>query len=93
MIIIGENVTVRKTPTLQGEILGFLSYDLVKVVYESSLSKETIDGETHPWIKIKSTEGVIGYVYGKYIRSPIDYRVNFVKKDNTWKIVFFLAGD
>ena len=93
MIVIGENVTVRQTSTLQGQILGFLSYDVVKRVYESNLPQETINGETYPWIKIKTTEGVFGYVYGKYIRSPIDYRVNFVKKDNTWKIVFFIAGD
>lgn len=93
MIIIGENITVRKTPSLQGKILGFLSYDVVKVVYGANSPSETINGETHPWIKIKTTEGVTGYVYGKYIRSPIDYRVDFVKTGNTWKMVFFIAGD
>lgn len=93
LIVIGENVTVRKTPSTKGAILGFLSYDVVKRVYESNPPQETINQETHPWIKIETKEGIVGYVYGKYMRSPIDYRVNFVKKDGTWKITFFIAGD
>ena len=93
LIVIGENVTVRKTASVKGPVLGFLSYDVVKRVYESNPPQETINGETHPWMKIETKEGVVGYVYGKYIRSPIDYRANFVKKDGKWKIIFFIAGD
>ena len=93
LIVIGENVTVRKTPSTKGAILGFLSYDVVKRVYESNPPQETINGETFSWMKIETKEGVVDYVYGKYIRSPIDYRVNFVNKDGTWKINLFIAGD
>jgi len=92
-IIIGQSVKLRETASVQGKILGLLNYDIVKYIGEKNPIKETIDGETYPWIKIETTEKIQGYVYGKYIRSPIDYRVNFVKKNGKWKITFFVAGD
>jgi hypothetical protein len=92
-IITGQDVSVRSGTSSQSNRLGLLSYDLVKCFYQSNPRKETINGETYPWIAIETTEKIKGYVYGKYIRSPIDYRVNFVRQNGVWKMSFFVAGD
>jgi hypothetical protein len=35
-----------------------------------------------------------GFLYGKFYRSPIDFRAGFEKKKNgQWKMVRLLAGD
>lgn len=93
LIITGTNVRIRQQPSLQGRILGSLSYEIVTSMFEDNLPSTTINGETYPWVKLKTQTGVEGYVYGKYVRSPIDYRVNFQKKGDSWKMVFFVAGD
>ena len=93
LIVTGRDVHLRRSPSLEGEILGVLSYDIVTSLSEANLPKTTINGETHSWVKVKTITGIEGYVYGKYVRSPIDYRANFQKKGEAWKMVFFVAGD
>jgi len=34
-----------------------------------------------------------GYVYGRYVRRPLDYRVAFNKIDGAWKLTAFVKGD
>lgn len=93
LIITGTDVRIRKKPSLQGEIIGSLSYDIVTSMFEDNLPSTTINGETYLWVKIKTQTGIEGYVYGKYVRSPIDYRANFQKRGDSWKMIFFVAGD
>lgn len=92
VIVTDTDVVMRNIPSSKGEILGLLSYDvLTRILPEHPV--ETIDGETHHWVKVQTEEGIQGYVYGKYLRHLLDYRVGFKKKNDTWKIVFFVAAD
>lgn len=45
------------------------------------------------WVHIKLAAGRTGFVDRRFLRSPVDYRVNFAKLDGRWQLVFFLAGD
>lgn len=91
--IAGGGVRLRNAPTLNSKILKSISYDIVEVI-ERTDKMEIINGETHPWIKIKMLDGLEGYVYGQFVQSPIDFRAGFSKdKDERWKMTFLLAGD
>lgn len=91
--ITGSGVRVRSAPSLQSQTLTMVSYDILKRL-ETSPVEETIGGETHPWVKIQLPDEREGYVYGKYVRSSIDYRVGFEKQSSTrWLMTFLLAGD
>ncbi len=92
-VIVGENVRLRDQPHRQGKIIGSLSWDLVEVIYEEGSIEEIINGETHFWQKVKNASGEAGYVYGKYIRSPIDFRAGFSQYDGKWMMDLFIAGD
>lgn len=93
LLVDGAGVRLRKKPTLQSDVLATLSHDIVLLV-ENTNEKLTLDGETFPWVKVKTLNDDEGYVWGKYLISAIDYRAGFRKKqDNTWHITFFLAGD
>jgi len=89
--ITGSNVNVRDLPSVEGsKVLGQFSYDIVKINYE----------KTHPeyedtgWYYVESSTGDLeGYVYGFYVRSPIDYRLGLEKMEGEWKITYLVAGD
>lgn len=91
--VIGAGVRMRAGPSLDSKILGNLSYDILEIV-ETTPIEQKIGQETYPWIKIKTLDGVEGFIWGKFFRSPIDYRVGFQKKRlDGWKMVTLLAGE
>jgi hypothetical protein len=91
--IIGAGVRLRSGPGLNTKIIATLSYDVVKFIEETPIT-ETVGGETHPWIKVALMDGTEGFLFGKFYRSPIDFRAGFEqKKDGQWKMVRLLAGD
>lgn len=91
--VIGAGVRMRAGPNLDTKVLKNLSYDILDYI-ETTPIELKIGNETHPWIKVKTQDGIEGFIYGKFYRSPIDYRVGFEKKPNgEWKIVSLLAGD
>ena len=93
-VIIGDNVRLRGGPGSSHEIKGALSWDIVTVIYSQNAVEETIGGETHYWVHVKTLGGEEGYVFGKYFRLAIDYRAGFGKNDTgQWMMKTFIAGD
>lgn len=91
--IVGSGVRFRTSPTLQSKTIASISYDIVKVL-EYTEKEETIAGETHPWVKIAMLDGREGYVYGKFIRSPLGYRASFgINGKGQWQMNSLLSGD
>jgi hypothetical protein len=91
-VIFGNNVRLRLRPDLSSRILTKLSYNIVKIDYEQSIT----DGNDEPnyiWYKIETLGGMKGFVSADYVRSPIDYRACFAKKGGKWKMTDFIAGD
>ncbi len=93
-VVIGDNVRLREKPSSDAKIVGSLSWDHVKIENEDNATKETINGEENYWLKLKTLKGEKGYAYGKYVRTPIDYRIGFIEEEpGKWMIEFFIAGD
>lgn len=91
--VTGAGVRLRGGPSLNTQIIKNLSYDLVKYI-ETTPIEETIGGETHPWVKVQLVDGTEGFLYGKFYRSPLDFRAGFQQSpDGQWKMVSLLAGD
>lgn len=82
--VVSDAVKLYSQPNTDSEVIGLLNYNIVQVTAERQVSL---------WQKVTVSDGVAGYVQSKYLRSPIDYRAMFAKKDGTWKMVFFVAGD
>ena len=89
-VVIGENVRVRKQPAIESPVVATLSFDIVKVVEwkpkQAAESKQS-------WVTISLKDGTSGYIAREYIRSPIDYRAIFEKKDGKWQLTAFVSGD
>lgn len=91
-IIFGSSVNLRARPDPKAASVGRLSYNVVKVDYENSVKKPKSEDE-YSWLKIETLGGKKGFVGADFVRSPIDYRGCFEKKNGKWKMTFFLAGD
>ena len=91
-VIFGKNVNLRARPDLNSETVARLSYNVVKVNYENSVRNAARKDE-YSWLKVKTLGGKRGYIRADYVRSPIDYRAGFQKKNGVWKMIYFIAGD
>ncbi len=91
-MIFGNNVNLRAQPDLKAKTVAQLSYNVVKVDYENSVANKNKEGE-YLWLKVETLGGKKGFVNAKYVRSPIDYRACFEKKNGKWKMTTFVAGD
>ncbi|MGI8640764.1 MAG: SH3 domain-containing protein [Pyrinomonadaceae bacterium] len=91
-VIFGSNVNLRAQPDLSAKVDTQLSFNVVKVDYENSVSKKN-NKDKYLWLKVKTLGGKEGYVSAEFVRSPIDYRACFEKKNGQWKMTVFVAGD
>lgn len=92
-VITGAGVRIREQPSLNSGIAAVASHTFVN--YQQRTDQQTTIGdETYSWHRIETDNGVSGYVWGKYIGSPISYRAVFERdKTGLWQMVLFLAGD
>lgn len=66
VVVMDDDVRIRNQPNLGGEILGVLPKDTIgEVLAESHVRR--VNGEIHPWYKVKTRDGTTGWVYGKYL--------------------------
>lgn len=91
-LIFDHNVNLRARPDLKAETVAHLSYNVVKVDYESSIADKNKEGR-YVWLKVETLGGKKGFVSAKFVRSAIDYRACFEKKNGKWKMTSFVAGD
>ncbi|HMQ05061.1 MAG TPA: SH3 domain-containing protein [Pyrinomonadaceae bacterium] len=89
-LIFGNNVNLRAAPSMTGEVLGRLSYNVVKLIESQGPTRRD---ERPTWYKVETLGGKTGWVNTEFIRSPISYRAGFEKKRGVWKMTYFVAGD
>lgn len=87
--IVGENVRVRASESLDSAILTTLTYSIVPVLNWNYAE----DGTNAEWTTISLGDGREGYVATQFIHSPIGFRVGFLKRHGAWSIVYLLSGD
>ncbi|HEY6806269.1 MAG TPA: SH3 domain-containing protein [Pyrinomonadaceae bacterium] len=88
--IIEDGVRVRKEPSTRGEVLATLSFDIIEV---PTWDPQKSTNDKREWLLVKLADGQKGYVAAEYVRSPIDYRAIFEKKNGKWMMTAFIAGD
>ena len=76
-VVTGEKVNIRAQPNLKAPIIKQLTYEMVRYVHsdeDTTYGKNPI-GDPE-WIKIQTWDKkIIGWVYYKYLYSPIDCRL------------------
>lgn len=85
-----QAVPVYAKAEASGAPMARLDYQVVKIGQDDPVRK---GGKDPAWREVVLPDGRSGWVESKCVRSPIDYRAAFEKKNGAWKMVFFVAGD
>jgi Tfp pilus assembly protein PilP len=92
--VIGQRVNLRAKPDRNARVITQLSNEVVKVQPPLTAPTMKLDGYRYRWIPVTTLSDQKGYILEKYVRSPIDYRMNIKKNQSgQWKITFFVSGD
>jgi hypothetical protein len=83
--VIGDRVRVRRSASTDAEEIAFVSFAVLR--------RGRDDQAPEAWTPVIAPDGRAGYISSQYVRSPIDYRAFFTKKDGRWRMVMLLAGD
>jgi hypothetical protein len=87
--VLGRNVLVRAEPTTTSAVVDTLSFEAVARWREGHSSSGSPPG----WEPVRTSKARTGWVPGRYLRSPIDYRAGFVRRHGQWWLRAFVAGD
>ena len=90
--IFGKNINLRAKPESDAPVIANLSYNIVKVEYQNSVEDKNKEN-TYLWLKVETLGGKKGFVKAEFVRSAIDYRACFQKKNGRWKMTVLVAGD
>jgi len=88
--VIEDGVRVRREPNTRGTVIRTLSFDIVKL---GEGENKRSPADKREWVPVELADGQKGFVASEYIRSPIDYRAIFEKKNGKWVMTAFIAGD
>jgi hypothetical protein len=91
-------VRLRQAPNAAAAVVEQLSYDVVVPVKDDGFNPDLFLGADSPsgigaWAHIVTASGKTGFVYGRYVASPIGTRFFFEQVNGAWKIVGIAAGD
>lgn len=83
--VIGDRVRVRRSASADAAAIAVVSFAVLR--------RGRDDDAPEAWTPVIAPDGQAGYISSQYVRSPIDYRAFFTKKDGRWRMVMLLAGD
>jgi hypothetical protein len=84
VVLIAPDVALRLAPRDDAEPAGNASFVILRLA-----GSEAPEG----WTAIRDEDGGTRYVRSSVVRSPIDYRAYFERRNGEWRMVMFLAGD
>ncbi len=83
-IVKGENIKVYLKPDKNSYILGILSNEVIKI------NNETEEKTPEKWSLVTLYNGKKGYILSRYLKSPIDFRAGFIKKNGAWIVLILM---
>jgi hypothetical protein len=86
---LGRNVLVRAKPDSTSTVIDTRSFEAVTRWRGGHSGSAAASG----WEPVRTSKGKTGWVLGRYLRSPIDYRAGFVRRGGKWWLRAFVAGD
>lgn len=85
LVVIDKGVEIFEEQDLKSKVVGTVSYEVVKA--------DDYFANEDNWCKITTSSGISGFIHRDKLRSPLDYRIFFQKRNGVWKITVFINGD
>ena len=94
LLILGENVRIRKQPSLNAEVIQTASYEVFKcdcsILTMTDNTFQTADGVD--WIEVKIDNQTTGYVASTLTSYSLLRDMTIAKVDGQWKIISWFMG-
>jgi hypothetical protein len=87
--VITPDAPLRAKADEKAQVVARLRYEIVRQAPPPRGAKPTSPG----WVYVSTASGRRGYVARRLVRSPIDYRALFQKREGTWRLTALVAGD
>lgn len=81
--VIRRATILRKSPAATAPKVATLDYTILTLLGQPAKG----------WREVRTADGVTGWVQERDIRSPLDYRAFFEKRNGEWKLTAFTKGD
>lgn len=91
VVAVKENAALRDAPRPDANIVRTLNYDIVQTDFTAE--ERTGESGEPEFLAVIMADGSKGFVARGDVRSPIDYRAHFVRRDGKWVLDVFVAGD
>ncbi|MCT7984631.1 SH3 domain-containing protein [Laspinema sp. A4] len=91
VVVVGDNVNARSQPSLESETIATLSNEVVLLDRDRQLP-ETFD-PIDSWTAIRLSDDREGYVYNRYLYSPLESRALFGKINGEWQLLGMPGGE
>lgn len=85
LVVLGSNVPVRAAADAASRVIDTVSFEEVTKWREKSA--------TRGWEPVRTSRGRTGWMLQRHLRSPIDYRAGFVRRQGRWWLRALVAGD
>ena len=83
--VVGDDVPMRVAPRPDAAVTGRLSRAIVRVT-------DYVSAEP-PWSAVAAPDGRHGFVEDRFLRSPIDMRAQFERRNGRWLLAVWIGGD
>ena len=81
--VVQPGAVLRKSAAPKAAPVATLDYHIVQLV------GQPVNG----WREVRTTDGATGWLPQRSLRSPLEYRAFFEKRNGQWKLTAFIAGD
>lgn len=85
VVALSAGTRVHSAPSAGAAVIAILDFSIVERV-----GALATDGR---WEQVRLRGGHTGFVDSRFVRSPVDYRISFAKREGRWEIVSLIAGD
>lgn len=90
-VVTGTGVRVRAAPRLDARVLAHRSHTVIRV--REWGAKPDAGGAELRWIPVALRDGRRGWMAADYVRSPLDHRAIFVRRNGRWLLRALVVGD
>jgi len=89
LAVLGRNVLIRAEPSTAAAVVDTVSFEVLTRWREGASSHPAADG----WESVRTSKDRTGWVSNRFVRSPIDYRAGFIRRQGRWWLRLLVAGD
>jgi len=91
VVVTADGAVMRKKPGAAAPIVRTLDHDILTLV--GSITKSQHQAGPDDWLAVRDVAGRGGFVRQREVRSAVDFRAYFKKRQGRWRMTILIAGD